>query len=266
LSVVKVCLAGGLGNQLFQYVFSISLARAVEAKNVEVYTSRLSWHSTARDFELSPFWCSEIADVKLTLISSSSNLINLRIPKVLYRLGLTNHEFTRVAPTVWISDGYFQKTVNYQAVFLDHVLEIIAELRNLSFYVGSARRELVSVEKRRVVHIRCTDFYFSEQEAITAVKARLLSEDDDCIIVTDDDVLVLKCLETLSGKHRLLRTKGWSAFEMFQLFRNAKSISTNGSTLAFWGALLGAEKFQSTNSSHQELFKFMNQREESVGH
>jgi hypothetical protein len=264
LSVVKICLSGGLGNQLFQYVFGISLSRSLQVEKVEVFTSRLSRYATARDFELAPFCSSKVSNGQITLISRSDFIINLRLPKIFYRLGLRTLEFTRVSPSIYVVDGYFQMVSSYEVVSMSHLLRVISELKEIPIDHGSTRSELVAAAGRRVVHIRCTDFYSSEEEAVKAVKARLFAEREDCIIVSDDDALVMRCLKDLNAGHGTLRTEGWSAFEMFNLFRTAKSVSTNGSSLAFWGALLGAERFETTNLNHQALFKFMKHGKQPV--
>lgn len=257
LSVVKICLSGGLGNQLFQYAFGVSLSRSMEVDKVEMFTSHLSRYATARDYELDPFSSLWEASGKVSLNDRRDLIIDLRLPKVLKRLGLWNREYLRLSAGTYVVDGYFQSVGSFDKVLFRDLLDVISELKKVSVDFG--RNELKGFEAsgRRLVHIRCTDFYSSVEEAAEAVQARLVTESDDCIIVSDDDDLVERCLENIKVEHGILRTKGWSALEMLSLFRAAKSVSTNGSSLAFWGALLGGQRLETTSLSHQALFQFM---------
>ena len=257
LSVVMVCLSGGLGNQLFQYAFGVSLSRSMKVGKVEIFTSHLARYATSRDYELGAFTALWGASEQVLLNDRPDFIVDLRLPKVFYRLGLWNREYLRLSASTYVVDGYFQSVASYDRVSIPDLLDVISELKEVPIDFGRKESKVLEVSGRRVVHIRCTDFYSSRQKAIEAVKARLVTENDDCIIVSDDDDLVKQCLSGKQAEKAILQTEGWSAAEMLNLFRVAQSVSTNGSTLAFWGALLGARRFETTSPSHQALFQFM---------
>ena len=257
MRVVKICLSGGLGNQLFQYAFGVTLSRSMQVGKVEMFTSHLARYATSRDYELGPFSSLWETTGQVSLSDRSDFIVDLRLPKVFYRLGLWNREYLRLSASTYIVDGYFQSLVSYGRVSIPDLLDVISELREVPIDFGRKESKVLEASGRRVVHIRCTDFYSSKEEAVEAVKARLVTESDDCIVISDDDDLVERCLKDTQAAHGILRTEGWSAFEMLNLFRVAKSVSTNGSSLAFWGALLGAKRFETTSPSHQALFQFI---------
>jgi hypothetical protein len=184
-------------------------------------------------------------------------MIKCRFPKILFRLGISSREWVRVGAVSWVMDGYFQTVGAYSSNMRQRAPQLL-ELMRKTFLQSALQFESPLPINERLLHLRGTDFFVCREDAKAHFKKSMEEVSEHHFIVTDDEELVLECLEDESGlSHTLVNTRHMPSSELLMLFASACSVTTNGSSLAFWGALIGEARLKTDNDAHQFLFDLL---------
>lgn len=251
-------LHGGLGNQLFQYFYARLIFFQREGTELRLISDFLEHYRSPRSVELLPLIESDLTD-RLS-ICSADGLLRLRIPKLLKRI--TGQEFVVSIPGYGvIVDGYFQELQHFK----NFPAEVLAE--ELSLWRGtlSKRLSLDTLGRGRITHIRLGDF-FNDHEAARSFAAQQLSAiSGPTDLVTDQEDVLASELSKLDLAHpvRLLSSADMSAWDLMALMCRYESISTNGSTLVFWAAVIRGAQLHSTNQEHVAIWRLLIQATET---
>ena len=242
---IVIVIHGGLGNQLFQYFIGRLHSRCASTSQLEIVIDFLGKYSSPRDLELLPLVDSELgAGAQLR---TSDLILKARLPKVIKRL--TGREILLpIYGYGTLVDGYFQRIRHYKNYPPSLVGAEIALWRSTLVDYLSLNTEI----KGFITHIRLGDF-FNDREAARAFAVQQLSAiNAPTDLITDQEDVLSEELAKLKIPHpvRLLPTAHMTAWELMALLCRYESISTNGSTLAFWAAVIRGAQFQSTNKEH----------------
>jgi hypothetical protein len=246
---LRVVLHGGLGNQLFQYFKARVVSANGEPRRIALYRDLLARYTTARDFELETLLHAEA--LPFVTVRQIDRLSRLRIPKLLYRL--TRREWIPALPGFGaVLDGYFQFDRSF-AVHDDRAMQQVLEAWRAA--LGGAGR-LPKQARERLMHIRLGDFFESPAATRAYAAQRIAAVPDDCDVVTDQEALLDHVIqaEGRRGSLRVIGSSSWDAWNLLGWMAGYRSVTTNGSTLAFWAAALGGATLISTNQAHERLF------------
>lgn len=247
-----VVLHGGLGNQLFQYFHACALAAQSGNTEIRLITDFLARYSSPRNIELLPLIESRLS--KRLRLSNTDSLLRMRIPKVLKRV--TGREPVVSIPGYGvIVDGYFQEIQHYKNCPADVLAAELALWRSAL----TKQLSLSSLGRGQITHIRLGDF-FNDQEAARSFAARQLSAiSGPTDLVTDQEDVLADELAKLNMVHpvRLLPSADMSAWDLMALMCRYETISTNGSTLAFWAAVIRGAQLKSTNEEHVAIWHLL---------
>ncbi len=249
---MHIVLHGGLGNQLFQYFHTCTLAAQCGNTEIRLITDFLVRYSSTRNIELLPLIESRLSD-GLRLCKTDS-LLSMRIPKVLKRV--IGRELVVSIPGYGvIVDGYFQEIQHYKNCPADVLAAELALCRSSL----TKRLSLNTLGGGRITHIRLGDF-FNDQEAARLFASRQLSAIScPTDLVTDQEDVLAEELAKLDLAHpvRLLSSVDMSAWDLMALMCRYETISTNGSTLAFWAAVIRGSRLLSTNQEHVAIWRHL---------
>lgn len=212
---------GGLGNQLFQLLYSRLYARSRGATLHEAHDLRYK-HAFARSNELAraapPSWPAQ-------LISS------LRLPKIATRLTL-RREMVALFGTTYL-DGYFQRVADY-AEFDDQALQ--HELLRLREELGVAP----SPSGETGMHLRLGDFFASEEAVLAHLDARLKGLSAGVGIVTNEEHRLLSpAVATVladAGAY-IVPTGDMTPEQVLRTLASFGRVEGNDSTLLFWASV-----------------------------
>lgn len=251
-TIFRVALHGGLGNQLFQYFFASIKAGQQAPADIRLITDFLGRYSSPRSVELHPLIGPRLSNgVRL---STAGLLLRARLPKVLKRI--TGQEVALPLPVYGtIVDGYFQELQHYKNCPADVLAAELALWRRTL----AERLSLNTLGRGRITHIRLGDF-FNDREAAQSFAARQLSAiSGPTDLVTDQEDVLADELAKLDLAHpvRLLPSADMSAWDLMALMCRYEAISTNGSTLAFWAAVIRGAQLQSTNQEHVAIWRLL---------
>lgn len=252
VSFIRIVLHGGLGNQLFQYFIGCLESRRREAAGLLLVSDFLSSYETSRDVELQPLL--KTSSVHQVRITHADAVIHTRLPKIVRRL--TGKEFIPFIPGYGvIVDGYFQWARSYRVYSHDH---INAELNSWR----QALAELLQPQApthQHVTHIRLGDFFKSTKQARAFASAQLQSLPGPMDLVTDQEEVLNEELVRLNlpFKVQVVPTGPMSAWELLGLLSRYGRITTNGSSLAFWAAILSNADFESSNTEHIRIWRLL---------
>ncbi len=250
MSKLYVVLHGGLGNQLFQYFYSRLALDAFQLTSLCVVSDFLRDYDAPREIELEPLI--ESTQAGAVFYSTPSALLRMRLPKVLNKL--TGLETPLVIPAFGvIVDGYFQKFNHYRNV---SEVKIASELAIWRKALRS-RLSLDQLQQGRLLHIRLGDFFHDLDLARTFTAERLAAIRSPTDVITDQEELVIGVLRDLqvSAPVRVVSTSNMPAWDLMQLMCRYESISTNGSTLAYWASVLCRAELLSTNPEHMKIWR-----------
>lgn len=244
---IKVVLHGGLGNQLFQYLLAKILIIKHPQYEIKMIDDFLSKYNVVRNFELST-----ILNDREVQSCRADWLIRLRLPKIVGRLSKTGESIVRIPYYGYIVDGYYQSVDSYLAFSDDSIASAIESIRVAVYEKNILTKPL----KSKVRHIRLTDFFKSDQEAITYVQKCLTEVDSDIDFVTDQEELLLDELKYFKShfKVNLIPTSHMHAWDLLALMSSYKQIVTNGSTLPMWTAILAKTELITSNKNHFALW------------
>ena len=256
-------LAGGLGNQLFQYAATLAL-RGESKGSVLLSTDGLRRYQVKRNFDLMQllhlpdgFHTDMPGDIPGQLASA---LLRWRIGRLLPNHGVNDRNFAEhlallrsgmVRQPLWL-DGYFQH--GWQTQMFEIVrARMSAALRN------DLPTSRVS-DAAAVVHIRGGDFLASEVhcvvdtgyyvEALAMLRARLPSL-VSVTVVTDDIAYAAPIIDCMARAQPDLALSlapppnaaaGAAWLQDFVLLRDARARIIGNSSFAWWAAALDAER------------------------
>lgn len=215
---------GGLGNQLFQAHY----ARLMVQKHgpTKVY------HYHSMDYPRPASW--ELGDLQWTKAPRLVRfLLRLRIPQILYRLKISPYEYLRFAP-ILILDGYFLDPKEYSGFSMD-------QKNAAKWWIRGHLGIRVTGNQKALVHLRLGDFfkdadqkrYYLDQ----VFKAHTVQQAD---VITNEESLVANQIDSLEHKDSftLCPTSQCNGIELLAKMAEYSNIVYNGSTLAFWAAVL----------------------------
>jgi hypothetical protein len=249
---IRVVLHGGLGNQLFQYFIGRLIAKQRNSARLLLLPDLLANYGTSRVLELDPLIQAERAPI--SRIAPSDPVTRARLPKIVWRI-VGREVILQVPGYGIVIDGYFQWASSYRACSRSHIDEVIEAWRHALVDM----LQLKSRIGRHVTHIRLGDFFQSQDEAKRFAYARLRTLTSSTDLVTDQEDLVKELLATLHFPFavKVVPTESMSAWDLLALFSQYARVSTNGSSLAFWGAVIGNNELESSNLEHMAIWRLL---------
>jgi hypothetical protein len=251
-SSVRVVLHGGLGNQLFQYFIGRLEAKRRCIDTVLLVAGLLTTYETSRVLELNPLVQAEPPPRAQS--TAVDMLSRARLPKIAWRLA--GREFVLTVPCYGvIIDGYFQWQGSYRAYSPANIAEVVGAWRRAL----AGPLQLMSPRRRHVTHVRLGDFFDSQETARQFTRARLKTLQGPTDLVTDQEDLVNEQLFSLQLPFdvRVVPTAEMSAWDLLALFCRYEHIATNGSSLAFWAAVLADAQLESSNPDHMDIWRLI---------
>jgi hypothetical protein len=238
-----------LGNQLFQHFIGHQEARLRRVAEIQLLTDFVGQYKSAREIELAPLL--QLDGSPRDRLCKADRLAKLRLPKVLWRLRGCESILQLPGYGVLV-DGYFQDPPAFLRYPQSERLQLVKLWRDRLLQTGHLERP----DRGHVNHIRLGDFFKTLSEARAYARERLMRlEPGD--VITDQEDLLHDELASLPPDRamRVVPTGQLCAWDLMRLFSRYRSISTNGSSLAFWAAVLGRAEFQSSNSKHVEIWR-----------
>lgn len=235
---IRVNIYGGLGNQLFQLFFARCLQEADSSNKLTLITGLEGSYATVREFHLSEF-SSEKVNVK-----NLGWFGRFRLVKVLTRLSVIDERLEIFGYN--FLDGYFQHKRHYEVFDIEILDRVIEYIRVRVF-----EHQLVKKNHQKLCHVRLTDFFDGDSQSRNFIDTLNLDEHE--AFLTDDEALLGEFVDA----KKIIPSKELSPFQLIHLMSSYECIISNGSSLAFWGALLGKCSFESSSREHQELFQFL---------
>lgn len=236
---------GGIGNQLFQSNFALLLAKKYNCTNI--------YHLHSENYARVAQWELDILNFKPARGLYLFFLI-LRLPRLMTYFKVRKKEYIRVGSLI-IIDGYFLEKSNYE-LFCSQNFE-----QSIQYW-----RRILNIEKNRckktLLHLRLGDFFVSNKERDFFLNYTFKQVDKEVDIITNDEDLVLDCLRSkYSNKTKycnILPTTNFSSIELLRLVAKYEKIWYNGSTLLFWGSILGGSSLTWNSGLHQEHYVVKN--------
>lgn len=234
---------GGLGNQIFQILHAqCTVSKSDECNEMVVIHDANYYHK----FEISSCFKKYEGGSKWNKFVS-----RLRIPKVLERLGLKKNGMIRVFGDTYL-DGYFQDKQFFDKYDPRDFKKNIEELRtDLNIHGNLA-------QKPAVLHLRLGDFFRTKLEELQYAEKRIREMDGEIDVITNNQPVIEEiCLldKSLGSKIRLVNTKDYDAELVLKTFGQYKLINTNGSTLAFWAAVLCESDLRTEDTEQREIWR-----------
>ncbi len=243
-------LHGGLGNQLFQYFYARISSDPIDRKALHLTTSFLGDYSSPRAVELLPLISKH--QQPDSIVSDPGILIRLRLPKLIRKV--TGQEYRLQIPGFgMILDGYFQEFDQYCNISRTRLSSELALWRSMLAVI--LRLDLPAAG--RLIHIRLGDFFSDRVAARNFATQQLLTIGEPADLVTDQEDVLLEALDDLKVIHpvQLVTSKEMSAWELMAFMCRYETISTNGSTLAFWATVMRRARLMSTNPDHMKIWQ-----------
>ena len=241
-SKVILRMHGGLGNQLFQLFFAELCIQRYGVKKLYVYHDDRYPHG---------FKASELIQ-RLTLVESikmAPFVSRHRLIKLLEKLNINSGKL-QIGNVLYL-DGYFSTVASLENFSRDERDSVLNKLR----------QRLNGVEnqcERDLYHIRLGDFYSNDDERLAELARRLSVLPMKSSVMTNDEHLLRnKQIEKLAYNKQitLVATAGMVDHEVLYKMAEFQTIETNGSTLAFWAALLNKKQLI---INHDELTNVWN--------
>ncbi len=238
--MIIVRLAGGLGNQIFQFGVALSLAKKNNINKIIIDDSNLSKYTVKRKNELINFFNLDKLDIEVSF--EYKFITKLRIPKIFpIRIGnillLSDKNFELVKNNEYkhiIMDGYFQWVLSQED--FDEIVNFLKKIfisNNLDYYKEGC-----------IIHIRGGDFIKLGWNRITSkeyyIKAIKYMKDkyhqDKFYVVTDDKRYSKTLLKGLDVEYKFI---GGDMYEDFYLIGSFQYRILSSSTFALWASALG---------------------------
>lgn len=237
---------GGLGNQLFQVLFSRLFSERYHATLVSIHETRYK-----HKFQM-------VSELKINNepLNSLERLFSLlRLPKILYRFGLNKSEIVSLFGNSYL-DGYFQDVSCFN-IFDDKSITRELELLRYELKIDSQPKS------GTLVHFRLGDFFVDNDSAIKHVNERIKNVEDGSVLITNKEEIfeLSEIKETLKRKLCTLHsTKDFDAIEVLRLMASYEKIEANDSTMVFWASVLGGAEADFTHPPLAKLLTFLKTR------
>jgi hypothetical protein len=238
---VNILLHGGLGNQLFQFFAGLNIINKYPDAEIYLYTSVLNKYDSARKFELSEFVNSN-KKLPVVQVSHDLTIARSRVFKILNKI--RNDDFHYKLCNQIFLDGYFQNHSFLTQFDKSTLNESLSYLRGNRTYLGNGRA---------VIHIRMTDFIKKKtRKEVEIFVLSQLSQVASADIVTDDERYISEFLITnsINLNFRVVTTVGFTGYKTLLKIAEYSKIYTNGSTLAFWAAVIYSRELFTSNEDH----------------
>jgi hypothetical protein len=225
---------GGLGNQIFQLYFTRLLASELSVAEIVHYHEANYSRIAHWEYPLSKQFSPPNFFEKL--------LLKLRLPQILFRLGLIANEYLKLGKYT-IIDGYFQRLKDYENFDQRSLANQIQYLRNELLPPNNSAKK----NEKGILHLRLGDFFKNTQQQLQFIESVICQLEPGSDVVSNRDDLFFEhpnYIQILHSKHcSYIRTEGLSGLELFKLFGNYDKIISNGSTLALWASILSNTEF-----------------------
>lgn len=244
--ITKICLRthGGLGNQLFQILY----ARCLQKKYAIGILYLIHDDNYEHGFQLSePLKKYQTAPPIFNCLVSRA-----RIPKIRERLKLNLSNTFCWKNTLYL-DGYFQ-TPEFYEDFEPILIQDV--LRELASVVGIKEK---TGRLGNLYHIRLRDFFRTPEEEINAAHSIISKIGSEGKVVTNNEPLVRKILRKKYGQNNelnIVSTEKMNDVELLVYFSQFNQIKSNGSTLAFWSAVLSKASLEIDNEQLGKTYYF----------
>jgi hypothetical protein len=235
---ISVNIYGGLGNQLFQLFFARCMQEADSANKLTLITGLEGRYSTVREFYLSDFSSEKVKVKKLGWFG------RFRLVKVLTRLSVIDERLEIFGYN--FLDGYFQHKRHYEVFDFQIIDRVIENIRVTVF-----EHQLVKKNHQKLCHVRLTDFFDGDSQSRNFIETLNLDEYE--AFLTDDEALLGEFVDA----KKIIPSQELGPFELIRIMSAYEKVVSNGSSLAFWGALLGKCSLESSHREHQELFQVL---------
>jgi len=250
---VRVVLQGGLGNQLFQFFLGLLEAHHQCFRELRLFATLLGRYSSPRTLEIANLI--DIGPGSLPVhVCPIDPLSSLRIPKVASKFIAADVRL-RIPGFGTLLDGYYQEPRYFMEFDAALVADTLSQWRARLKHQGL----LVERDMDAVVHLRLRDFFGTQEATTHFVRDSLSSLGHKADIVTDDEDIVADVLRHAGSPAslQLAPTREMTAWDVLRILTHYSRIRTNGSSLAFWAAVLGRIEFESSNSAHVELWRYL---------
>lgn len=238
--LLRTC--GGLGNQLFQSLFALSLSSQNGSKIIYHYHSTKYKRYAPQEIELALFKPPTIV---------MKFIMSLRLPKILYRLGISKKEFFTLGPFVLV-DGYFLSSHSYKDLNTSKIASSLDMLKLL--YAESCR-----ILNGKLIHLRLGDFFHNSFEENRYLESVLLNRTEVFDVITNKDEVVEAFLnENKLNNYNHIKSKHLSSKELINLVSSYSNVEYNGSTLIFWASIFSGSKIEQINSSFNNKYIISN--------
>ena len=246
-------LHGGLGNQLFQYFVAQAEAVGRQSLELRVIPDVLVRYRTARNLEIMNLIDTSAAEPRVLLLPVDL-LALVRLPKIAKKL-TGKESMMRMPGYGTLLDGYFQELRFFQRYDAVQLGIVLSDWRKML----AAQGLLQPSELPQITHVRLGDYFKSRSDARQFAYERIAGLRGATDLVTDQEDLVAEVLTEISlpFEVRLRPTATLSAWEFFQLLSTYKQVVTNGSSLAFWSAVLSGADFSTSNLEHMKIWKYL---------
>lgn len=231
-------LAGGLGNQIFQYGASLIISKKSHVHDIELDDSELNNYKAARNNELLNYF--RLENTKI----SKSAILKLRLPRIRLVNAFTSSfvgdlNFSRLANVSlnaknYYLDGYFQTCLD-QSLF-DSMLSLLKE--DFIYSHLNVKKNICAI------HIRGGDFLTEKYSGVASLdyycdslaKIKELNAVDKYIIVTDDKDYASSVANRMSLDYTF---SDGSMLNDFLLIAQSEVKVLSNSTFSIWASALG---------------------------
>ncbi|CAM8359055.1 alpha-1,2-fucosyltransferase [Candidatus Methylopumilus universalis] len=245
-------LAGGLGNQIFQYTAALLIKK--ENDLIYFYTGALNSYKAGRSLELVNFF--ELSQTSYFNISFFANAVfKFRLAKITSFFGCNDLNFSSILSNKnthqlkgsFYLDGYFQDAWSYEHI-QPLLIQLSADLKKDQF-----NNEPYS-QYDCIMHIRGSDFLANLDNSLNSVDfyidaIKLLKSSytiTNIYVVTDDLQYSKSMLDTIKFNFKdinfSLDHERKSLFDDFMILLHAKSRIIGTSTFAWWASALDDKK------------------------
>jgi hypothetical protein len=237
---------GGLGNQLYQYLFCNLLQNKYNICRVKhIHSTNYSRYAP---WEL-PLQLENIDNFFYKI------LIKCRFPMLLSKLGLNKKGYSKIL-NILIVDNYYQDISFYQQFNMIDIKNVLIKFQNHLFNFNYN-----NFEQDKIYHFRLGDFFSNYIEEKDFIFSTINQIHNESTIISNNDIyfqdkLIMKKLILKQCKY--INTAKFSSLELFYLFLKFKNIYSNGSSLSFFAATLNNSNIipisNNMNSFQKESF------------
>jgi hypothetical protein len=226
LKKIYLNLSGGLGNQIFELFYCLSYYDTKKHEvQIVINTYYLDKYKTKRSFELAQIL--SLVDVHWEL---ENKPVFFRLVKMLSKVFKKDISL-KIGNIVFI-DSYYQNFSTYTENQLGHLKQIITAIRN--------KIKSHPANNQVCLHYRLTDFKTTKSEFFEEIKYFQKNLNNRSFnAITDDEQDFLRLTKQHLHPQYILSFEDFSPWELLLEFAKYEVLISNGSTLSFFGALLG---------------------------